>query len=61
MTRRAKRAPAEAPPAHAYLAPVAGDDSRAMFRLQGLMQDYDDLLKVRSRPPLPNPISPIIF
>ncbi|CAA7407308.1 unnamed protein product [Spirodela intermedia] len=45
MTKQARRAPAEAPPAHAYLAPVAGDDSRGMFRLQGLMQDYDDLLK----------------
>ncbi|CAA6670255.1 unnamed protein product [Spirodela intermedia] len=45
MTKKARRAPAEAPPTHAYLAPVAGDDARGMFRLQGLMQDYDDLLK----------------
>uniref|UniRef100_A0A1D1ZE78 Protein CRT10 n=1 Tax=Anthurium amnicola TaxID=1678845 RepID=A0A1D1ZE78_9ARAE len=44
--KKARRPPMEASPAPpAYPLPAVGDDSRARYKLQSLMQDYEDLLK----------------
>lgn len=47
MTKKARRPPMEASPAPPAfpLLPVVGEDARARFRLQSLMQDYEELLK----------------
>ncbi|MQL90281.1 hypothetical protein Taro_022872 [Colocasia esculenta] len=47
MSKKARRLVMEASPAPpAYpLLPVVGEDARARFRIQSLMQDYEDLLK----------------